>query len=117
MSTIFFLAPTTTKARLSGILKASTGFIYFVSVAGVTGAKKAVASDIARQIRLARTMTTKPICVGFGVSTPDQVKAMGRIADGVIVGSAIVKEVERLTGQKNMPTRVAQFVRRLAEAL
>ncbi|MBF0122256.1 MAG: tryptophan synthase subunit alpha [Candidatus Omnitrophica bacterium] len=117
IATIFFLAPTTARERMPAIVKAATGFIYFVSVAGVTGAKKAVPSDIMRQIRLARTMTKKPICVGFGVSTSEQVKAMGRISDGVIVGSAIVKEIEKNVGQKDMIGRVARFVRHLAAVL
>ncbi len=117
IATIFFLAPTTAQERMPAIMKAATGFIYFVSIAGVTGAKKAVPADIARQIRLAQAMTKKPICVGFGVSTPEQVKAMGRIADGVIVGSAIVKEIEKYAGQKDMARCVSRFVGQLSGAL
>ncbi len=117
IAVVFFISPTTSPARMPAIVKASTGFIYFVSVAGVTGAKQAVPADIARQIRIARTMTKKPICVGFGVSAPEQVKALGRIADGVIVGSAIVREIGKQSGKKDMPARVARFVRALSGAL
>jgi len=117
LSTIFFLAPTTEKDRVPAIMKASTGFVYFVSVAGVTGGAQGVSVDIARQVRFAKTLSDKPICVGFGVSTPEQVKAMGQFADGVIVGSAIVKEIQKYVASKNMPHRVASFVARLAAPL
>jgi tryptophan synthase alpha chain len=117
LSTVFFLAPTTEKDRVPAIMKASTGFVYFVSVAGVTGGEQKISSDIARQVRFAKTLSDKPICVGFGVSTPEQVKAMGQFADGVIVGSAIVKEIQKHVTSKNMPHRVASFVARLAASL
>jgi tryptophan synthase alpha chain len=116
LATVFFLAPTTTRERMPAIVKASTGFIYFVSVAGVTGARTSIPPEIAKNIRQAKTMTGKPVCVGFGVSTPQQVRAMGRIADGVIVGSAIIKEIEKHPG-KDMPRKVASFVRKLSAAL
>ncbi len=117
LATVFFLAPTTEKDRVPAIMKASTGFVYFVSVAGVTGGEQKISSDIARQVRLAKTLSDKPICVGFGVSTPEQVRAMGQFADGVIVGSAIVKEIQKHVTSKDMPLRVAALVRRLAAPL
>ncbi|MFH0754988.1 MAG: tryptophan synthase subunit alpha [Candidatus Omnitrophota bacterium] len=117
LSTIFFLAPTTSLDRMQAAVDAATGFVYFVSVTGVTGSKVVVASDIAAKIRSARRLTDKPICVGFGVSTPDQVRSIAAIADGVIVGSAIVKEIERNAGKKGLVMHVSRFVKELAEVL
>ncbi len=107
LSTIFFLAPTTTKERVKSIVKASTGFVYYVSLTGVTGARNAIPQSYVEQVRLARKFTKTPICVGFGISTPAQVKSISRIADGVIVGSAIVKEIARTRGNV---ARVVKFV-------
>lgn len=117
VAVVFFLAPTTTKARMAGIVKAASGFVYFVSVAGVTGARAAVPADLARKVKLARSMTKVPVCVGFGVSTPQQVKDIATFADGVIVGSAIVKEIERNAAAGDMPVRVASFVKNLSSVL
>ncbi|MBF0618981.1 MAG: tryptophan synthase subunit alpha [Candidatus Omnitrophica bacterium] len=117
VANIFFLSPTTTAARIAPIAKASTGFIYFVSVAGVTGSRKSIPAEIARDIRAAKKVTDKPVCIGFGVSTPEEVKAMANISDGVIVGSAIIKEITKHSGQKDMPARVAAFVQKLSSAL
>ncbi len=113
LATVFFLAPTTDRQRIPLIAKASTGFVYFVSVAGVTGARAAVPLDVIGKIRYAKSMTDKPICVGFGISTADQVRALGKVADGVIVGSAIVKEIDRHRGKKDLIGKVSGFVRAL----
>ncbi len=83
LSTVFFLAPTTTQQRMKKIVKASTGFVYYVSVAGVTGARQGFSKENAAKIRVAKKLTQKPICVGFGVSTPSQVKSVAEVADGV----------------------------------
>ncbi len=117
MSVVFFLAPTTTQGRMAGILKAASGFVYFVSVAGVTGARVSVPNDLARQVKMARSMTRVPVCVGFGISTPSQVRDISLFADGVIVGSAIVKEIEKNAGAKDMTVRVAAFVKKLSSVL
>ena len=117
IATVFFLAPTTTRERMRRIVSASTGFIYYVSMTGVTGAKKAFAQRNAENIRLAKRMTRKPVCVGFGVATPAQAKAVARICDGVIVGSAIVRQIGRYQGKKNLVKTVSRFVRTLARAV
>jgi tryptophan synthase alpha chain len=117
LSTVFFLAPTTAKARMPLIVRASTGFIYFLSVTGVTGARTAVPADLKQNIRLARRYTNKPICVGFGISTPQQVRSVAGIADGVIVGSAIVKEIEKNALRADLVARVAGFVQTLTRGL
>ncbi len=110
LATIFFISPTTTKERMKKIVQASTGFIYYVSIAGVTGARQQVAQSYIDQIKLVKQLTNKPICVGFGVSTAQQVKDISRIADGVIVGSAIVNEIVKHSGNKNLVKNVAEFV-------
>ncbi len=115
ISTIFFLAPTTTKERMKKIVQASTGFIYYVSVTGVTGARQNLPIEIARDVKTAKKFTKKPICVGFGVSTPEQVKSLGRVADGVIVGSAIIKEILRQKGKSGLVNNVSRFVQRLVK--
>jgi tryptophan synthase alpha chain len=117
LATIFFVAPTTTPDRLKPVVKAATGFIYYVSVAGVTGARKAVASEIAAKIRLVKALTDKPVCVGFGVSTPEEARAIARVADGVIVGSAIVKEIRKNAGARDLAARVGFFVTTLVKAI
>ena len=117
LATIFFLAPTTSKERMKPVIKASTGFIYYVSVAGVTGAHQLVASRIDSHIRIAKQLTDKPVCVGFGVSTPEQARVISRVADGVIVGSAIVKEIKNNANAKDLPKRVRSFVARLVKAV
>ncbi len=117
LATVFFISPTTTKARLQRIVKASTGFIYAVSIAGITGTRKQIPQEIIDQIRLAKRFTKKPICVGFGISTTDQVKAFAQVSDGVIVGSAIIKEIEKSKGKKDCVKRVAKFVERLIQVL
>ena len=94
LSTTFFLAPTTTKERMKKIVTAATGFIYYVSLTGVTGARKKLSHNFLNHVRMAKRLTNKPVCVGFGVSTPSQVESIARIADGVIVGSAIIKEIQ-----------------------
>ena len=117
LATIFFISPTTTKARLKRIVQASTGFIYAVSIAGITGTRKQIPQEIATQIRLVKRLTKTPVCVGFGISTPEQVKAFAKISDGVIVGSAIVKEIERNKGKKDCVAKVASVVKRLIGVL
>ncbi len=117
LSTVFFLSPTTTKARMKNIVNASSGFVYYVSLTGVTGARRALPSNMVKNIRAAKSLTDKPVCVGFGVSTPAQVKRVGQIADGVIVGSVVIQEITKNIGRRDLAKRVAQFVSRLAKNL
>ncbi|MBF0570150.1 MAG: tryptophan synthase subunit alpha [Candidatus Omnitrophica bacterium] len=116
IATIFFLAPTTAKERMPAIVRASTGFIYFVSGGGVTGAKRAV-PDVHRCFRVAKTSTKMPIFDGLGVADARQVRSMGCHADCVIGGSAIVKEVDRNADRPDMAARVSGFVKNLSAAL
>lgn len=116
VATIFFLSPTTTLGRMKKIIPQSTGFIYYVSTAGVTGARKKLPAELLANVRKAKQLTSKPICVGFGVSSPQQVQSIARVADGVIVGSAIVKEILKNSGKEDLVKNVKKFVRRLAAA-
>ncbi|MFC1594397.1 tryptophan synthase subunit alpha [Candidatus Omnitrophota bacterium] len=117
IATIFFLSPTSAKERIKRIAKVSTGFIYYVSLTGVTGARRVISQDIIQNIRLIKRYTRKPVCAGFGISTAEHVKKISRVADGVIVGSAIVKQVEKNIGKRQLVSRVSAFVKNLSRSL
>jgi len=93
LDTIFLLAPTSTDDRIGVVAGASSGFIYYVSMTGITGARLMVDKGIGRHIRKINKASGLPVAVGFGVSTPEEAAAMGRLGEGVIVGSAIVKRI------------------------
>jgi tryptophan synthase alpha chain len=107
---IHLVAPTSTPERMRMIARASEGFVYMVSLTGVTGERAALAPDLTRQLRALRSITTKPVCVGFGIGTPEQAALAGRAADGVIVGSAIVRLVERYGASSELLARVGDFI-------
>jgi tryptophan synthase alpha chain len=111
------VAPTSTPARVKAIARVSRGFVYVVSLTGVTGARRELPPDLDAQIRTLRLVTTKPVCVGFGVSTPEQVAAVARLADGVIVGSAIVRQIEEHAGTAALPDKVGELIAALKEPL
>jgi tryptophan synthase alpha chain len=113
LNTIFFIAPTSTQARIELIAKASTGFIYYVSLTGVTGPRAHLAIDFAGQLKLIKQHTDKPVCVGFGISSHQQVKLVEKFSDGVIVGSAIVNKIKENIGNPHLVAEVADFVRLL----
>jgi len=93
LDTIFLLAPTSTDDRIHKVAKASSGFIYYVPITGITGSKLSLDSSIEAHIKRIRDVTDKPVAVGFGISTPAEAAGISQFADGVIVGSAIVKRV------------------------
>jgi tryptophan synthase alpha chain len=107
---IYFLAPTSTDERVKLIADKAQGFIYLVSIAGVTGVRSQVASGLSEFVGRIRKATSTPIAIGFGVSTPEQAREVSRIADGVIVGSALVQVVDRA---EDKPQAAAQFIREL----
>ncbi len=113
---VYLLAPTSSARRQRMISKASHGFVYFVSMTGVTGVKKALSGSVLKQVVSLRKKTKRPVCIGFGVSTPEQAKEAARAGDGVIVGSAIVKA---LNANPSLSARafVQRYVRPLARAL
>jgi tryptophan synthase alpha chain len=92
--TIFLLAPTSTEDRIKKVAKATTGFIYYVSITGITGSRLSLDPAIADHINNIRRFSDKPISIGFGIATPEEASTVAQLADGVIVGSAIVKRVE-----------------------
>lgn len=116
LDTIFLVAPTSTSERIKLVAKNSTGFIYYVSLTGVTGARDKLTETIKPTLRKIRRFTEKPIAVGFGISRPYQVKEIISFAEGVIVGSAIVKRVEENLNHKNLTGQVGSFVERLVKA-
>lgn len=113
---IALAAPTSGPARLRRIARASRGFVYLVPVTGITGERTELPAELVRLVRDLRAVTTKPICVGFGISTPAQVAAVVRHADGAVVGSAIVRLVERLSGDPGLVGQVGDFVAALKAA-
>jgi len=117
VSTIFLAAPTSTDARLRRIAEASEGYIYYVSLKGVTGARESLQADLAVSLGRLRRLTNKPVAVGFGISTPAQAAEVARGADGVIVGSAIVERIERGGGGQRAVEDAAGFVRNLKGAM
>jgi tryptophan synthase alpha chain len=110
---IFLVAPTSDAKRIKYISKISRGFVYYISSAGVTGLKKKMPVDLISKIRLVKKYTSKPVCVGFGISSPQHLKQINRVADGVIVGSAIVKTIQKNVQRKNLVAIVGKFVARL----
>ena len=117
VGTVFLLAPTSTEARRAAACAASTAFVYFVSVTGVTGARRALPEDLPAQLAAVRAVSPVPVVVGFGVSTPEQARALGRLADGVVVGSAIVSRAAGGGGRAARAARVRRFVGSLARAM
>lgn len=87
-------APTTDAARLPAVIRRASGFVYYVSVAGVTGMKEADAGAVAPAVERLRTASGLPVAVGFGVRTPERARAVARVADAVVVGSALVERIE-----------------------
>ena len=114
---IHLVAPTSTAARMRMIARKTRGFVYLISLTGVTGERAELPADLAAQIRALRRVTTKPVCVGFGIGRPEQAAAVGRLADGVIVGSAIVRVVEERAGSPSLVTDVGDFIASLKEPL
>ena len=107
LKTVFIVAPTTPDSRLPPIAEATTGFIYYVSREGVTGVRDQVASNIPEAVARIRQHTALPVAVGFGLSTPEQVKQVARIADGVVVGSALVNVIkDNLDNRAGLPARL-----------
>ena len=111
LATIFLAAPTSTNQRLKRIAEVSTGFIYAVSRTGVTGARQKMSTDASALAKRMRRFTKLPIAVGFGISTPEQFRSVGKFAEGAVIGSAIVQLIEQNHGRE--AAAVAEFVRQL----
>ena len=116
------VTPTSDEKRLKQVLRNTSGFIYYVSIAGITGTRSATTGAVGDAVEALRQHTSLPIAVGFGINSPDQVKQTGEIADGAVVGSAIIREVERNldssgSAQPQLLDRVTELVSALAEGL
>ena len=110
-SIIRLLAPTSSNDRIKKVSSASSGFIYYVSLTGTTGARKKLPKELGASLKNIKNITKVPICVGFGISTKEQVREVQKTADGVIVGSAIVKIIEKNIGKKDLVKKVGNFIR------
>jgi len=110
---VFLLSPTSTRRRIDLVAEASSGFVYYVSRTGVTGERAALPAELVREVRKVRRRSGLPVAVGFGISSPEQVAEVGRIADGVVVGSALVRMVEEGGRDPELPRRIERRVREL----
>lgn len=111
-------APTTDDARLPMVIRRTSGFLYYVSVAGVTGVKSADAADVAPAVERLRKASGLPVAVGFGIRTPEQAAAVARVADAAVVGSALVDEIESAAQlNENVTEKVLLKASQLAKAV
>ena len=110
---IYLLSPASTEERIKLVAGRSSGFIYLVSLTGVTGARDKLPEELENFVARVRERTEKPLCVGFGVSTPEQARRIAKVADGVIVGSRIIQLLDEDKSLKN----VCSFIKGLREAL
>jgi tryptophan synthase alpha chain len=117
LDTVFLAAPTSTDHRLKLVAQHSSGFIYLVSRTGVTGEQTSLSSAAAPLIERTRRFTDLPLALGFGISTPSQVAEVAEIADGVVVGSAIVRAIEANAGSADIAGKLEAFTRELTQPL
>jgi tryptophan synthase alpha chain len=110
---IYLLAPSSTAERISQVAKKSSGFIYLVSLTGVTGPRENLPEGLEDFVHLVRQKASQPLCVGFGISTPEQAQRAARVADGIIVGSRLIQLME----EENALVQAGRFVASLRDAL
>jgi tryptophan synthase alpha chain len=113
---IRLIAPTTPEKRIAQLTAGASGFIYYVSREGVTGERTDVAASLGERVAAIRATTSLPISVGFGIANPDHVRQVAQHADGVVVGSAIVKQIAEFGKDPDLVTKLATFVKALADA-
>jgi tryptophan synthase alpha chain len=116
---IQLITPTTPRDRALEIARSTTGFIYYVSVAGITGERRSLPAELIESVGWLRTQTDLPICIGFGIAGADQVRQLAPVADGLIVGSAIVRRLADVIHQPRVEVirEIGQFVAELAGAM
>ncbi len=117
LDTVFLAAPTSSRRRMELVAKYSTGFVYLVSRTGVTGERASVSDSVAPLVSAMRAVTGLPLAVGFGISTADHVRAIGAIADGVVVGSAFERVIEENAASPQLAAKVEALARELASGL
>jgi tryptophan synthase alpha chain len=116
LDVIFLLAPTSGDGRIEKVLKQGHGFLYYVSVTGVTGARKDVSASLSEEVRKIRERSSIPVVVGFGISDPSQAATVAAFSDGVVVGSALVKHFENYRGS-DLKKKVGEFVSSLKSGM
>jgi tryptophan synthase alpha chain len=116
-ATVFLAAPTSPSGRLRMIARASVGFIYYVSLTGTTGVRRSLPPTLVHGVRQLKLLTTKPVCVGFGIATPTQAATVARIADGVIIGSALIQTIESARGRTAVLKSAGALMKRLRVAV
>ena len=114
---ILLASPTTRPERLAMLVRETRGFLYYVSLTGVTGARTELARGIEEGVRSAQELGEVPVCVGFGISTPEQARSVARYADGVVVGSALVDRLAGADGPAGAAEAAGAFVAELKSAL
>jgi tryptophan synthase alpha chain len=114
---ICLVAPTSPAERIATIVQKAGGFVYYVSREGVTGMQEHVATSVASRIDLLRKHTKLPVCIGFGISTPEQAHVVAHQADGAVVGSVLVNRIAEWGGEKDLPQKLEAFARPLAQAI
>jgi tryptophan synthase alpha chain len=114
---ILLASPTTSESRMAMLVEKTRGFLYYVSLTGVTGARKEIAAGLEEAVSKIRKISEIPVSVGFGISTPEQVAEIGRFADGAVVGSALVDLIEAAETPGPAVASVSEFVAKLKRAL
>jgi len=114
LDTIFLVSPTSNNDRIRKIISASSGFIYCVSLTGVTGARSGLSSDLSDFISRVRFLTNKPLAVGFGISSADLAKRVSETADGIIIGSALIDLIDDFNIKYD---KIAEFIKNIKEAI
>lgn len=117
LCTVFLTAPTSTDERLALVGSKCTGFVYYVSRMGVTGERSDLSSNLTDAVERVQKLTGKPVAVGFGISTPEQARKVAGIAEGVVVGSAIVRLIAEVGGRPGQAGLVREFAEKLALAV
>lgn len=117
LETVFLVAPTSSDERIERITSASQGFVYCVSITGVTGARTSVSEELAEFITRVRAKTQKPLAVGFGISKPDQAAEVARFADGVIIGSALMDVLEKAASEEEQVANARSFMATMRQAI
>lgn len=117
IDTVFLLAPTSDRSRVREVAEASTGFVYYVSRTGVTGMRSELPPELLEEAKRLRRRVALPLAVGFGISTPEQARAVGKVADGVVVGSALVRIIEDGVGSSDLVRDFGRKALELSDAL